>query len=138
LAEVAKETEQYFPVEQAQKSNFRVTIFLHSQSSRTNMWPCQIELPKQSITYYLLHRAIVLELGNKFVGLGWVFLRDSRVLLVPVIIRFPCVSMPYLVHICFRQYLFLYLFLGFLFSFLFPQKKRGISHFCPFAVRFHP
>ena len=48
---------------------------------------------------------------------------------------FCSVSAPYSVCIYFRQYLFLYLFLGFLFLFLLPQKNIKTNVAPPSPVR---
>lgn len=55
-------------------------------------------------------REIVFGLRNQFIGLLEFCMHDSRDLLVLLNIGFSSVSTPYSVHICFRQYLFLYLF----------------------------
>jgi hypothetical protein len=123
--------EQRLSAEQAWKQNFHFRlmwnfcfiIVMHDQSSMPNMGPCQMEPPKQPISYSTLHRVIAPAFYNKLVNfpwVSWVFLHDSRSPTVLAIIYFLSVSAPYSFHICFRQYLFL----GFLYSFplrLFPS-----------------
>jgi hypothetical protein len=70
-----------------------------------------------------------------FTWVAWVFLQDSRGLLVPVItvccLSFSSVSTTYLVHICFRQYLFLVLFPKLLYLFPLPHKKKMKTNMAP-------
>jgi hypothetical protein len=44
-------------------------VVLHSQSSRSDMWPCHIELSKQPTPTPLLYWVILIGLGNKFFDL---------------------------------------------------------------------
>jgi hypothetical protein len=113
-------------------------VVLHGQSSRSNMWPCRIELSKQLTPTPPLHWVILTGLGKKirFTWLSLVLLHDSGGLLVPIIIRFSSVVTPYLFHICFWKYPFSYLFPVFLYSFLFPHKNMKTNVALVSSVRF--
>jgi hypothetical protein len=101
-------------------------VVLHGQSSRSNMWPCHIELSKQLTPTPPITLSNLDKFGEqviRFTWLAWVLLHDLDGLLVPIIIRFSSVFIPYLFHICFWKYLFSYLFSVFLYLFLLPHKN---------------
>jgi hypothetical protein len=56
--------------------------------------------------------------------------------LVPIIIRFPSVFVPYSLHFCFRKYPFSYLFPVFSYSFLLPHKNMKTNVAPLSSVRF--
>jgi hypothetical protein len=103
------------------------------------MWPCHTEPSKQPIPYspiIVSNRDRFRVQVFRFSWLSWVFLHDSGGLLVPTIICFLSASASYSFHICFRKYLFSYLFPVFPYSFLLPHKNMKTNVATLSSVRF--
>jgi hypothetical protein len=147
LAEVETEMERRFPVEQMRKrklpfpTNMEFPFMVVLMANLTGPICDLVILNRQNnpSPTLPLHRVIVIGLGYKFFDfLDFLefFLHDSSGLLVPTIICFLFVSAPYSFHICFRKYLFSYLFPAFPYSFLLLHKNMKTNVAALSSVRF--
>lgn len=101
-----------------------------TQSNRPNTWSCQTELPKQLIPYFLVHRAILLGLQNKFISLLESLKFFCTTQRVPWFRNHPNhIPSPHRIRSisAFDGICYSYLFPGFLYSFSWNNMKTNVA-----------